>query len=388
MNNINIMNIFIFIFALIISFFTAISANDIILLLLAIELQSLSSFILTSYKFYKIKATEAAIKYFIFGSFSSIIFILGIVLIYCLTGTFNIKNLYNLLLTELTPDIKYYTSIIFIIMFFNLFFKLAIVPFHFWIVDVYESAPIISVIIFAVLNKIANIVILLKISFEIMNIFINPFVISLLAFLSIFLGSIGAIIQNNIRKFIAYSAITNVGFILICLDINNYLSIYSVIYFMYIYLLLIIILFIIVLNLRNFANYKYQLNIYNYKYLIDNNILNIILFLTMLSFAGIPPFSGFFSKFNIIISILQFNMFLSSIILTILSIIIAIYYLRIIRFLFFNSQAKTKKIEKPILEKKNCYIITIFSIFNIFFLFFSGYYSVLIFNSIKFFFEG
>jgi len=389
MNNINTMNIFIFIFALTISFFVAISANDMIILLLAIELQSLSSFILTAYKFYNVKSTEAAIKYFILGSFSSIIFILGIVLIYSLTGTFNIKNIYNILLYETTMyNTNYYISIIFITLFFNLFFKLAVVPFHFWIVDVYENAPMISIIIFAILNKIANILILLKISFEFINIFLNPFIISLFAFFSILLGSIGAIIQNNIKRFIAYSAITNIGFILICLNISSYLAIYSIIFFMYIYIILTIILFVIMLNLRNFSDFYCQLDIYNYKYLVDNKSQNIIIFLTLLSFAGIPPFSGFFSKFNIIISILQFNMFLSSIIITILSIIIAVYYLRIIRFLFFNLQLKEKRIDKNTFEKKSCYIITFFSILNIFFLFFSGHYSILIFNGIKYFFEG
>jgi len=254
---------------------------------------------MASLKRYSNFSTEAGLKYFLFGVFSSSLLLFGISLIYGVLGTLDLKEIY--ILTNYN-NFDNYDLLLFVgLLFFccGLLFKFGAVPFHYWVMDVYEGSPTIITMFFTIFPKIVLTFFFLKLYFSIfifdMPLFSILFLMS--GFLSIVVGVINAMYQYKIKRFFAYSSIVNVGFVLVAFSGMTFDSFFSGVYFIFCYLFSISLIFFVLVNVRkyNFAEFT---KLFDFSTLnSSDSILLLIVSFIFLSFAGIPPLIGFFGKF-------------------------------------------------------------------------------------------
>lgn len=349
-----------------------VSSNHFITLYLAIELQSLSFYILTALQRKSIFSIEAALKYFILGSIASGFILFGSSLLYGILGSLNFSHLFLIISninflenSDILLGLIY--SITFILI--GILFKIGAVPFHFWLPDVYEGSPNNITFFFAVVPKIAFINILIKFYFDIFSnfsYFIESFFL-IISFLSMFIGSISALQQKKIKRLLAYSSISHIGFILIGFTSNLLNNIPFILLYILIYIIMSINLWGSYLSLIiNHKPIKYLTDLSNLFSI--NKILSIIIILNIFSLAGIPPLAGFFSKFFIFFSAIKNNYLNIIIFAIIISIISSFYYLKLIKIIFFEKifkkyyMSKINKIQSNILLI-NTQIILFFFLF-------------------------
>lgn len=327
-----------------------ISSNHFITLYLAIELQSLSFYILTASQKKSILSVEAALKYFILGSIASGFILFGSSILYAILGSLNFSNIFLILSNiNFLENIDLLISIIygFIFIIIGLFFKIGVVPFHFWLPDVYEGAPNNITAFFAIVPKIAFIGILIRFFFDLfynISIFFELF-FYITAILSMLIGSLSALQQKKIKRLLAYSSISHVGFILIGFTSNLLNNIPYILLYIIIYIIMSINLWTSYISLNiNHKPIKYLTdlsNIYNI-----NSLISLILILNIFSLAGIPPLAGFFSKFFIFYSGIKNGYFSLIFFAIIISIISSFYYLKIIKIIYFEKNIKKKFLDK------------------------------------------
>lgn len=395
--------------------------NDFLGLFLSLELQSLSLYILAAYKTTSAYSTEAGIKYFILGAIASGMILFGISIIYGLSGSINFYDLevfsfgfslkdavhptltlwydiagvatmlpywamgdfYNLeAMSHFYKNMEFTYFIGFLFIIIGLFFKLGVAPFHMWLPDVYEGAPLISTALFALIPKIALIFLLIK--FTAFHFFFNLdvwfFIFMGCGFLSIFIGTFGALFQTKIKRLFAYSAISHMGFILVSL--SNFTAINFAIAFIYgiTYIFLNISFFAILICLRKFDGSELK-DIRELSSLFKNNkILAFFFSLNLFSIAGIPPLFGFYSKWLVLLSLVNNNLWFSAFNVLILSMIGVYYYIKLIKILFFELNDNFVQFIVP--NRFLSYIIVISSFFNIFFMLFANLFFIEIINII------
>lgn len=332
-----------------------ISASDFVSIFLSIELQSYGLYLLSSiYKDSELSIIGALI-YFLLGSLSSCLLLLGLGIVYYGAGTTNLENLY--VITSLVDLINEWYSSIFInvsllIFSIGLLFKLSAAPFHFWSPDVYDSIPTVVTTFVAILPKISIFLLLLNLIYYLNSNFLNSeinwiFNLILSSLLSLIIGTIVGLTQFRIKRLFAYSTISHLGFLLLSLSILSAESIQGFLFYLTQYSISNLNAFIILLaigfyytpsfelNLKDKINSPIQLISQLKGYFYVNPYLTLSLSFTIFSFAGIPPLIGFFGKQIVLNSALNKGfMFLSLIIIT-TSVIGAIYYLNIIENMFF-----------------------------------------------------
>ena len=372
-NYILLFDIFVFEFFILFMFsifgmFLVVTSYDFIVTYLTIEMQSLCFYILAAFNKKYNKSVEAGIKYYILGSFSSCILLLGISIIYGLTGLTNFKDLSVLLDLGLNSSILDYFFILGLILInIGFFFKLAVAPFHFWLPDVFDGSVRLVVSIFSILPKIS----ILFLVFKVYNVILIKILIDWQFFFIIFIllswivGIIGGLNANRLHKLIAYSAINHIGFLLFIILLNN---IECLIIYLIIYTFILLNVFGIIFSLITQSNNK-DLNLINQLiYLKKSNfMLTFSFIICFFSLAGIPPLSGFFGKFFIFLYALNLNLYFLVSIGLVLSIVSCFYYLRIIKIITFNNT--NNWIFLYSLNKNISYIISFGLFFNIFFIF-------------------
>ena len=305
------------------------------LMYLAIELQSLSLYVLAAIKRNSLVSAESGVKYFILGALSSGILLYGCSLIYGFTGTTSFEKIFLSLnqLDDLNLGIIF--GLVFILV--GLAFKVSAVPFHMWTPDVYEGSPTSITAFFAIVPKIAAVVLIFRFCLEPFGNFYKEWsqIIIFLSIGSMFVGAIAAIAQNSLKRLLAYSSIGHVGYVLIALAAGNQESIKAVAIYMFAYMLMNVSIFAIILSLKSSKGFVE--NIDELSGLSKSNpIIGLSIAAIMLSMAGIPPFIGFFSKFYIFIAALNKGLVVLSILGVLASVISAYYYLRIIKVMYFE----------------------------------------------------
>jgi len=353
-----------------------ISFNDFVLMILSLELSSLSIYILCGLRKDSNKSMEAAWKYFLYNSISTLIMVFGITIIYLIFATLNYNEIIILLKTKDIISTNYYLynfAILSII--FGFLFKLVLFPFWWWLEEIYEGLSMILIFYLTIVPKIIYLYLLYKIMFIIFTIDLNiiNFLI-ILTILTVIISGIYGLYQRKIKKLLAYSSISHMAFIIIPILIDNSIfGLISSIYYFIIYIIVNILLFYILIIIKK--KYMIQLNdVLDFIFLKNGNkYLNICLSIALLSSAGIPPFCGFFGKvwiFNILLLNGEYFLFF---LLIIFSIVNAIYYIRLIRWIFFSNELKDEfKIERSKINIIFLIIITIFVYINIFFIFIQG----------------
>ena len=319
-----------------------VSANDLVSLYLAIELQSLPLYVLATFNRNDSFSSESGVKYFILGALSSGLLLYGSSLIYGFTGSIFLNEISQLIVPSNQLGITF--GLAFLLA--GIIFKISAVPFHMWAPDVYQGAATPVTSFFASVPKMAAMIILIRILYVPFDTFITSWsqIIIFVSFSSILLGSVVAIWQSNIKRLIAYSSIAHMGFATLALSTGNKSDIESILIYMIIYIVANIGFFSCLINIQN----RTEKNIDNISDLaglsVNNPSLAISIALYMFSFAGIPPLAGFFAKYYVFMSLVNEGLILLATFALIASVIGAFYYIRFVKVMFFDDVADAKKI--------------------------------------------
>ena len=313
-----------------------ISSYDLIVFYLGLELQSLSLYILASFKRNNERSTEAGLKYFVLSALASGLLLYGCSLIYGFTGSTNFEII-STNLNEANTGAVF--GIVFIIV--GLAFKVSAVPFHMWTPDVYEGSPTSVTSFFALVPKIAAISVFIRFMYVP---FINVIdqwqtIIIFLSIASMILGAVAAIGQNNIKRLMAYSTIGHMGYALAGLATGTNQGIQSTIVYLTIYLVMNLGAFGCIFMMKR-ENIFYE-NINDLSGLSKNHPMLAFSFLIILfSLAGIPPLAGFFAKFYIFMAVIEVKMYALAIIGLVTTVVSSFYYLRIVKVVYFDRPKK------------------------------------------------
>ena len=284
--------------------FVMISANNLIVFYLGLELQSLCLYVLAAINTKSLKSSEAGLKYFVLGSLSSGLLLYGCSLVYGFTGSVDYSEIAKVA-TEQSGALKF--GLVFILC--GIAFKISAVPFHMWAPDVYEGSPTSVTTFFAMAPKVAAIAALIKFLNVPYANFINEWrtIVIVLSIASMFLGAVAAIGQSNLKRLMAYSSIGHIGFILAGLAIATPQSLSAVLVYIVIYVFMNIGVFACIMSLNR--NGVYFENISDLSGLSKHHpLIAICLTILTCSLAGIPPLAGFFSKDQILASAFENNM--------------------------------------------------------------------------------
>jgi len=345
-----------------------ISSYDLIIFYLGLELQSLSLYILASFKRENEKSTEAGLKYFVLSALASGILLYGCSLIYGFSGSTNFQIISNNLDSANTGAVF---GIVFVIV--GLAFKVSAVPFHMWTPDVYEGSPTSVTSFFALIPKIAALSVFIRFMYvPFLNILHHwQTIVIFLSIASMIFGAVAAIGQSNIKRLMAYSSIGHMGYALAGIATGLNSGVQSTIMYLTIYLLMNLGAFSCIFMMKR--ENVFCENINDLSGLSKNHPILAMCFLIILfSLAGIPPLAGFFAKFYIFVAVIESKMFTLAIIGLITTVISAFYYLRIIKIIYFD------KPKKPFDENNNIGLRISLILSSIFILIYFVYPSFLI----------
>jgi len=391
-----------------------ISCSDLISMYLSIELQSFGLYILSTLYRESESSTSAGLKYFLLGGLSSCIILLGSGLIYAYTGLTNFESIYSLISVLEYNYILQGLSLGLILIIVGFLFKIAAAPLHNWSPDVYDDTPTIVTIWLTIMPKIAILILLLELYTQIgiiggdtklvintngyaellqflnissisnistqnlnniigessMNILKNLLLISSL--LSLIIGTVVGLAQTKIKRLLAYSTISHIGFILLALAINTEQSIDSLIFYIIQYTITNLNIFLVILalgyiiksypNKNNIRSTLYSGEEKDIKYISEfkgqfflNPLLSLSLAICLFSMAGIPPLIGFFSKLFVLYSAIQNGYNFISIVAILVSVVSASYYLKIIKVLHTSPEEEdtSYSIEKETIYTEN-----------------------------------
>ncbi|MBN8686989.1 MAG: NADH-quinone oxidoreductase subunit N [Chitinophagales bacterium] len=310
--------------------FFMISSANLLIFYLSLELATIPVAAMANFDLEKKTSAEGAMKMILSSAFSSGILLFGISLIYGTTGSISLPQLGQLL--DNSP-----LQILAFIFFFAAFaFKLSIVPFHLWTADVYEGSPIAVTSFLSVISKGAVAFIFMTMLFRVFQPMAHIWyqLVVVLAIATMVIGNLFALRQQNIKRFLAFSSIAQVGFILVAVSSNDPMGITSVVYFVLVYIFSNLAAFGVAAVITEKTGKE---NIDDYKGLYKTNpFLSWILALSLFSLAGIPPTAGFFGKL-FLITAGSANANYWFIIVVALNLIVSLYYyLRVIRAVFMD----------------------------------------------------
>jgi NADH-quinone oxidoreductase subunit N len=321
------------------------SAYDLISLYLAIEVQSLCLYVLAAAKKNSSFSLEAGLKYFILGSFSSALFLFGASLLYGCTGTTNFLSL-SLFFSGLNLDtfpLQVSVEHAWMCISIAFFFKIAAAPFHMWAPDVYEGSPTSSTVFFTVIPKIALFTVFLRLFQSIFVAFEDLFLFLLLfsAVCSVIFGSFVALRQKKLKRLLAYSSISHVGYLLLAFASNSLEGTQALFFYVIIYMITSLCAWCIVLSLNTSENEKKSKTLADLAQVSSSNpLLGLSAVLTFFSLAGVPPLAGFFAKMEIFLGAVSSSLYLTSIIAILSSVISAFFYVRLIKTMYFEKIRK------------------------------------------------
>ena len=311
-----------------------ISSNDLIVFYMGLELQSLALYVLATFNRDEIKSSEAGLKYFVLSALSSGLLLYGCSLIYGFTGSTN----FDVIASQLNSDQYALTfGIVFILV--GLAFKISAVPFHMWAPDVYEGSPTSVTLFFTMVPKIAALTVFIRFLYVPFLNLIDQWqmILVFLSIASMVFGAVAAIGQKNLKRLVAYSSISHVGYALAGLATGSNDGIQSSVIYITIYIIMNLGLFSCLLMMKR--NNVYYEQIDDLSGLSKNHpLLSLSLLIILFSLAGIPPLAGFFAKFYVFKSVLEQSMFFLAIVGLLSTVVAAFYYLRLIKIMYFDKE--------------------------------------------------
>lgn len=310
-------------------------ANDILIIFIGLELMSVCFYVLAGFLRLRQKSNESALKYFLLGAFMTGFILYGIALIYGITGTTNLTQIYT--------NTKIFTNYVFIVgvalFIIGFMFKIGVFPFHMWIPDVYDGAPTVISGMLSTAGKIAAVGTILPIIFT-LNILSFKLIFSVAAVATMMYGNIIALAQTNIKRLLAYSSIASAGYIFVGVAAMNEFALKGIAYYLIAYTFMQLGAFIIasILEKKDDGSRDYKnVEIDYYKGLGKRNpVIATYMTLFLFSLAGIPPFAGFWGKYYLFYAAIQANLIWLSVVGILLSLIGVYYYIKIIVYMWFS----------------------------------------------------
>ena len=342
------------------------SSGDLGSIYLCIELQSYSLYIISAMHRNSESSTGSALTYFLLGGLSSCFILLGIALIYANSGLTNLDGIYSIIsdseryLNFSTWYMHTYIFYSFLLISVGFLFKIAAAPFHWWSPDVYDGVPTIVTTFIAILGKISILVLFLELShytstliYSMIQLYSWTVSLSISCFFSLIIGTVLGLTQIRIKRLLAYSTISHVGFILLALIVHSIESYQAFIFYIMQYILTNLNAFFVVIGI-GFSLYLYHTNVSENNNLSEKNnspiqlvsqlkgyfsinpVLALCLVVSMFSFVGLPPLTGFFGKQMVLTSALDNNNTVLVIVAILTSVIGAVYYLNVIKTIYFD----------------------------------------------------
>ncbi|MCL6697774.1 NADH-quinone oxidoreductase subunit NuoN [Sphingomonas sp. NSE70-1] len=316
-----------------------VSATSLVTLYVGLELQSLSAYVLASYRRTDDRSAEAGLKYFVLGALASGILLYGISLLYGFTGTTQFEGVAAAFTRDGTTSIGLLFGLVFLLA--GLAFKISAVPFHMWTPDVYEGAPTPVTAFFASAPKVAAVLLGVRVCLDALGPAMDAWrqIMTFAALASIFLGAIAAYGQTNIKRLLAYSSINNVGFALIGLVAGGPQGASSVLFYMAVYVVMTLGAFLCVQRMKG-EDGEYIESIDSLAGLSQTRPgLAFALAIFMFSLAGIPPMFGFWPKLMVFNAAVTEGLIALAVAGILGTVIGAYYYLRIVKVMYFDAPA-------------------------------------------------
>jgi NADH-quinone oxidoreductase subunit N len=323
-----------------------VSGQNMLTLYVGLELLSLSLYALVALDRDNARATEAAMKYFVLGALASGMLLYGMSMIYGMTGSLNISEINNALMGGENVQSVLILGLVFIVA--GLAFKLGAVPFQMWVPDVYEGSPTAITLLISSVPKLAAFAFIIRMLEQGLHTLAVDWqqMLMIMAVLSIVIGNVTAIAQTNLKRMLAYSTISHVGFVLFGLmsaSINGYTS---ALFYIVSYVLMTLAGFgmILLLSRKGFEAEKLD----DLKGLNQRSPWHAFLMLiVMFSMAGVPPTLGFYAKFTVLQAALQAGFLWLVVFAVLMAVIGAFYYLRVIKLMYFDEPVDHHPIQAP-----------------------------------------
>lgn len=333
------------IFGMILGMFFMISASDLILIYLSLELVSLSSYVLAGFTKTSQRNSEASLKYVIYGGVSSGIMLFGISILYGITGSTNLYEINSLIQASSIPSLTFILSGILI--FVGIGYKISAAPFHFWTPDVYEGAPITITAFLSVASKAAGFALLIrfiKITFiksidsagywQLVDMIDWKTFFIVLSIITMTLGNFAALWQDNLKRMLAYSSIAHAGYLLLGMAVLSNQGMIAIIIYFAVYAFMNLGAFFVVMLIANKIGSE---NIDDYKGLgYSQPFLGVSLAIFLVSLTGLPPTAGFVGKLYLFIALVDAKMIALAVVALLNSVVSLYYYISVLKNLFLT----------------------------------------------------
>jgi NADH-quinone oxidoreductase subunit N len=314
--------------------FVLVSANSLLTVYIGVELLALSVYAMVAFDRDSGIAAESAMKYFVLGAIASGTLLYGMSIIYGLTGTLDLEQIATRLHSPSNLGVT--LGLVFIVV--AVAFKLGAVPFHMWLPDVYEGAPTSVTLFIGTAPKIAYFALALRLLAHGLGGTVAEWsqMLGALAVLTLVVGNVVAIVQTNLKRMLAYSTISNVGFIVLGFVAGTPSGYTAALYYTLVYVLVALGSFGVILLASRKGFEADKLEDYRGLYQRDP-LLALVMMMLMFSTAGVPPFVGFWAKLRIFQALWETNHFWLVVIAAAMSVVGAFYYLRVIKLMYFDA---------------------------------------------------
>lgn len=379
-------------FGMVLGMMLMVSATDLLLIYLSVELLSLSSYVLAGFTKLRNRNSEASLKYIIYGSSASGIMLFGISVIYGLTGATNLHEINTIL--QSTQINVFTLSFAIILIFVGLGFKLSAVPFHFWTPDVYEGSPISITAYLSVASKAAALALLVRFVrttfvdfvgtdgfWDVIQVFDWQTLLIVISLFTMTLGNFTALWQKNLKRILAYSSIAHAGYLMLGLLVLSNTGVFALMMYLLAYMLMNLGAFYVVMVISDNSGSESIDDINGLGFTTPYLAVPLAVFLV--SLAGIPPTFGFIAKLNLFVAVIDAHLY-SVVIIALLNVMVSVYYYaRILKHMYFNKvDDRTPKIKLNLFDKT---VVLVLAGLIIYFGVFTGSIFEFVKNSIVFF---
>ncbi len=350
----HVIEFYVLLLSTLLGMFFMISGGNLLMFYLGLELSTIPLAAAANFDLTRKRSSEAAMKLIISSAFSSAMLLFGISMIYGTTGTLVFSEIPGFLQNK---PIEIFA---FILILSGFAFKISVVPFHLWTADVYEGAPIAVTSYLSVISKGAVVFVFITVLYTVFRPLAAAWynMLFILSIVTIITGNLFAIRQNNFKRFLAFSSIAQIGFILVGITGSSQLGTSTVVYFILIYIFSNLAAFGVVSVVSAFNGKE---NIDDYKgFYKTNPVLSWILVIALFSLAGVPPTAGFFGKFFLLMSGASKGNYLLISIAALNMIISFYYYLRIVKVIFMDATDRPmEKVSVSFMPRMALYVCTI-----------------------------